>query len=178
MKNIAVIALAIALPAGAAFAQEAQPAKEAAPIAKQETAQKQEEAKPVSVTIEKAVIAVSIDNKMPVGEAATFEENAGSVYCWSQIGEASEPTSIKHVWYHEGEKVAEIDLTAPAAGYRTWSNKKILPGLWKVEITDSANSVLKSLEFTVTKSAETTTEPVKETKTPAAAPAEEKPATK
>ncbi len=144
MKKLAVLVSVLLVPAGLAFAQTAPAAAPAAaPVAAPA-------AETVTAALENAVLATGIENKNPVGEATSFTD-AGRVFCWSKTGTVSAATSIKHIWYFEGEKKAEIDLSIPSSGYRTYSSKTVWPGNWKVEVTDAAGSVLKTLEFTVTK---------------------------
>lgn len=171
MKKLAVLVSVLMVPAGLAFAQTAPAAAPAAaPVAAPVAAPA---AEAVTVALENAVLATGVENKNPVGEATSFTD-AGRVFCWSKAGTVSAATSIKHVWYFEGEKKAEIDLSIPFSGYRTYSSKTVWPGNWKVEVTDAAGSVLKTLEFTVTKAeeaaeAKTETAPAAAT-TPAAQP--------
>ena len=104
-----------------------------------------------AVTVEGMAIGTAIQDKELLGEAASFDASIGKVYCWTPVRAKIVPTAIKHVWYLDGEKVAEVPLDIHYPRTRTWSNKNIGPGQWKVEAVDAAGEVLRSVEFTVVK---------------------------
>ena len=147
MKKYLIVAAIIAAAACAVYAQAPAAAPEAAKAAP-------------AIKVEKIVVAAGVENREPVGEAATFDKSAGKVFTWTRISAEATPATIKHVYYHEGKMVREIELKVSSSPYRVWSWKNVTPGSWKVEVTDEAGAVLASSEFTVTetKSAE---EPVK-----------------
>jgi hypothetical protein len=105
---------------------------------------------PNDVTVERIVAATSVENREPVGETAVFPKETARVYIWTKIAAATAPVKIKHVYYYEGKKVAEVELAVNSSPYRVWSNKSVRPGSWKVEVTDEAGTVLTTLEFSVT----------------------------
>lgn len=121
---------------GAAFAQTAAPAEQPA----QQPA--------AAVKVEKIVNAAAVEKREPVGEAVSFA--AGKVYTWTRVTAENVPARIKHVYYKDGKKAAEIELSVNTSPCRTWSAKTVTPGSWKVEVTDEAGNVLTSAEFTVT----------------------------
>jgi hypothetical protein len=102
-----------------------------------------------ALTVEKIVVATSVENHEPVGESKEFEASVGTVYCWTKIMASTTPATIKHVWYLGEEKVFEIPLEIKYPSTRTWSSKTVSPGDWKVEVTDDAGAVLSSISFTV-----------------------------
>lgn len=99
--------------------------------------------------VEKAVTATSVEDHEPVGEATEFDASVGKVYCWSKVLAETVPTTIKHVWYADDQKVFELPLDIKYPSTRTWSNKTIRPGNWRVDVTDEAGTVLTSVSFTV-----------------------------
>jgi hypothetical protein len=99
--------------------------------------------------VEKAVAATSVENREPVGENTEFEASVGRVYCWSKILAETTPTTIKHVWYVDEQKVLELPLDIKYPSTRTWSIKTVRAGRWRVDITDEAGTVLDSVSFTV-----------------------------
>ncbi|MFA5975306.1 MAG: DUF2914 domain-containing protein [Elusimicrobiota bacterium] len=111
------------------------------------------DAKPVlnakSVQIEKVAVGTAIENRELLGEAKTFEESVPRVYCWTKVMTEHAPLKIKHVWYADGEKEAEVALDVNYSAVRTWSSKSIWPGSWKVDITNEVDEVLATSEFTV-----------------------------
>jgi hypothetical protein len=112
-------------------------------VAGQETSSDQ------GLKVEKAVAATSVENREPVGEGTEFAASVERVYCWSKILAQTTPTTIKHVWYLDDEKVFEISLDIKYPSTRTWSNKSVSPGTWQVDVADDAGNVLASVRFTV-----------------------------
>jgi hypothetical protein len=80
---------------------------------------------------------------------STFSVKA--LYCFTRIDSSTdEETYVKHVWYHDGEKVGEYDLPVKARGWRTYSKKFIAKdetGSWRVEAQDREGKVLSSVNF-------------------------------
>jgi hypothetical protein len=102
--------------------------------------------------VERAAVARSVENREPVGEAASFPADVGSLSCFSKIVGAGEETEIYHVWRHGPTERAKVKLTVRGSSWRTWSTKRILPGwtgAWTVEIQDAQGNVLESVPFTV-----------------------------
>lgn len=106
-------------------------------------------AKAEGLKVEKLIVGTAIENKELVGEAKEFNAGEERVYAWSKAVAETVPTQIKYVWYADGKNVAEVPLDIKSPAARTWSSKKVWPGQWKVEATDSAGTVLSSAEFTV-----------------------------
>ncbi|MDD5686790.1 MAG: DUF2914 domain-containing protein [Elusimicrobia bacterium] len=96
----------------------------------------------------------SVETRQPVDKAEVFAPEVGKVYLWATITGATEPTEVKHVWYFNSVKVAEISIAVKYPRYRLWSYKTILPeqiGDWKVDIVDAAGNVIKSATFKIQK---------------------------
>jgi hypothetical protein len=111
----------------------------------------------LAVEVADAVVCQGIQDHEPVGAADSFPADVGKVYCWSKIKDG-EGTTIKHVYYYEGEEKAAVELSIGSALWRTYSSKRILSswtGQWRVDIVGEDGEVLKSLKFTVGESAET-----------------------
>jgi len=104
---------------------------------------------PGDIAVEKIVAAVSVENREPVGETAVFPKETSRVYIWTKITAAAAPVKVKHVYYYEGKKAAEVELAVNSSPYRVWSNKAVRPGSWKVDVTDETGTVLTTLEFSV-----------------------------
>jgi len=84
-----------------------------------------------------------------VGEATEFDVSVGRVYCWMKIISQNVPTTIKHVWYNDEEKAAEVTLNITYPSTRTWSSKAIGAGKWRVDVVSETGAVLASTDFTV-----------------------------
>jgi hypothetical protein len=102
-----------------------------------------------ALTVEKIVVATSVENHDAVGESKEFEASVGTVYCWTKITASTTPATIKHVWYLGDKKVFEIPLDIKYPSTRTWSSKSVETGSWKVEVTDDAGTALSSVSFSV-----------------------------
>ena len=93
-----------------------------------------------------------IADRMPVGQADTFSVSVDTVYFWTKIIGAETPTTVNHLWFHDGQKMASVSLPVRAESWRTWSYKTILPewtGEWKVVVTDDQGKEIASKTFTV-----------------------------
>jgi hypothetical protein len=110
--------------------------------------------------VEKIATAASVENREPVNETAAFDKATERVFTWTRVTAAQVPAKIKHVYYSDGKKVAEVELSVNSSPYRVWSSKAVRPGNWKVEVTDEDGAVLSSAEFTVSDS-KTAAEPAK-----------------
>ena len=106
------------------------------------------------VTITELTICRDILDREPVDPGTSFSNDVEKLYCFTRAS-AVEKTSIKHVWYLEGEKRAELSFAIGASpSWRTNSSKIIRPidaGTWKVEVIGPADEVLKTIEFVVEK---------------------------
>jgi hypothetical protein len=76
-----------------------------------------------------------------------------SLFCFTRISNNSgEETTIKHVWYHNGERVKESELPVKGKKWRTYSRRDIDKGSvgdWRVDALDSEGNLLKSVEFRI-----------------------------
>lgn len=99
-----------------------------------------------------AAFGTGIADRMPVGQADTFSVNVDTVFFWTKIMGAETPTTVNHLWFHDGQKMASISLPVRGKSWRTWSYKTILPewtGEWKVVVTDDQGKEIASKTFTV-----------------------------
>ncbi len=104
------------------------------------------------ITVVDAQICEDIVEREPVSSSDIFTGEILKLYCYSKI-ESSVETEIRHIWSFNNNVVAETPLRiGVSAGWRTNSSKNIPPtdkGNWKVEIVDTNNNVLKTLQFVV-----------------------------
>ena len=63
---------------------------------------------PKSVQVENMEVGTAIDNKELAGSAKEFDASVTRVYCWTKITAATPPVTVKHVWYADDKKEAEI----------------------------------------------------------------------
>lgn len=74
-----------------------------------------------------------------------------ALYCFTRItSESGGETTIRHVWYRDGEKAGEYVLPVKGEKWRTYSKKAVTKGLagdWRVDALDSEGNLLKSVKF-------------------------------
>jgi len=111
-----------------------------------------EQSTPILVTVSEMVIATGIAEREPVEIGTLFSSDTPRLFCHSRIA-SPEPTTITHVWYRNGQRVAEIALNiGAAASWRTWSSKAITPAMpapWRVEILAEDGTLLAQTDFSV-----------------------------
>lgn len=104
-----------------------------------------------SIEVAEAVICTAVEEREPIGAAASFPAGTGRLYCFTDLRGAEGQTVI-HAWIHEGTTRARVELTARADRWRTWSSKQILPewtGAWEVKVLTAEGAVLHTVSFTV-----------------------------
>ncbi len=97
-----------------------------------------------------AQICTAVKDRAPVGVAEKFPASVGELYCYSLVTDAAD--KVVQVWIHGDKEVSKIELPVKAARWRTWSVKKILPGMtgaWRVEVRDATGALLATAKFTV-----------------------------
>ncbi|MFH1374217.1 MAG: DUF2914 domain-containing protein [bacterium] len=104
-----------------------------------------------SVTAE-AQICTAVEERIPVGTAATYTADVERLYLWCRVTGAVDTTVVSHLWLYEGKEMATVELPVRSASWRTWSSKTILPewtGQWEVRVLDTDGEVLSSTSFTI-----------------------------
>jgi hypothetical protein len=97
-----------------------------------------------------AVVCTAVKDRAPEGAAETFPANVGELYCFSHLTNVTD--KVVHVWFRGEKEVFRIELPVRASQWRTWSAKKVMPGMtgaWRVEVRDAAGTVLATARFTV-----------------------------
>ena len=107
-----------------------------------------------NLTVEKALIATDIQNRVPQGIGTVFSADIGKLYCFNRITlDQPPPTEVTHIWYRENQEVSKVTLPVKSFHWRTYSLKRILPsevGSWHVDIMGPEGSVLSTVPFTIT----------------------------
>ena len=101
----------------------------------------------------RAVVCESIEDLVPINEAAIFSLAVGRVACYTLFEPISKDTTIFHRWYHRGKitSVKKLNLRSPR--WATYSSIQIREGdkgPWRVEIVDMDGHVYKVLRFSLT----------------------------
>lgn len=94
-----------------------------------------------------------IKNRIPQGIGNTFDWSTNRIYIWSRIKCKKPASSIRHIYYFNGEKVNDVLLKVRSPIWRTWSyktvsNKRYI-GHWRVDVTSFEGKILKSINFEI-----------------------------
>lgn len=103
-------------------------------------------------TVERFVIAGSIDDREPVGIVDAFSSATEQVYCFLEARDITEDTSVTFVWSLDGREEAAITLPLrQGQRWRTYSSKRLggRTGLWTVDLQDSTGSIVQTASFSV-----------------------------
>jgi hypothetical protein len=102
--------------------------------------------------VSRMVICRGVAAREPVQPDSVFARDVGRLFCFTEIRGAETPTEIVHVWFWGEKEMARVRLPVRAERWRTWSSKRILPewtGTWRVEVQDTAGSVLRTASFRI-----------------------------
>ena len=105
-----------------------------------------------SINIQEMVFCRSIEDREPVEPDSLFNDTVGQIYCYTKVTSVTDTTSIFHVWFHENEEKAKVELVIGSSPWRTWSSKLILKewtGIWRVDIQLPNGRLIRSKEFLV-----------------------------
>ncbi|MFN3740893.1 MAG: DUF2914 domain-containing protein [Thermodesulfovibrionales bacterium] len=103
-------------------------------------------------SIERFVIAGSVENIEPVDVKDTFPSTTEKVYCFIEARNIKEDTNITVVWSNNGKEVLKTSLPLKKGfRWRTYADKKLygMKGEWKVDILNGAGNPVKSITFKV-----------------------------
>ncbi len=107
------------------------------------------------LSVEELVLCKNIENRQPVDAGTAFPDTIKKVYCYTKIIGAQDTTAVSHVWFFNDKEMARVELPVKNKVWRTWSSKAMIKdwaGNWRVDIIDTAGTVLKSQAFTIEKS--------------------------
>jgi hypothetical protein len=141
---IVSVVLSLSLVSGFVLAQQSAPAAPAPEAQPSAPAQ--------GLTISRMEIAGSVENREPVGVAASFPSSQDRVFCYVELKDVPDDTSITFVWsFGQNEMGKVTQQVRQSSRWRTWSSKQIggMKGDWKVDVLDGSGAVLKSATFKV-----------------------------
>jgi len=102
--------------------------------------------------VEDGVLCENVKDLEPVNPGTVFPADIGKVCCFTRIVGAEEETTVSHVWYLNGEQIADVELKVGSANWRTYSSKNI-DRMWRgdgmVEVKDADGNVIETLEFKI-----------------------------
>lgn len=103
-------------------------------------------------SVERLVIAGSIEDREPVGVVDTFSVSTEKVYCFLEARDIAADTTVSFVWYLGDTETARVELPLrEGSRWRTYSSKTLYgnAGAWKVELQDESGTVLETVTFMV-----------------------------
>lgn len=112
-------------------------------------------ADPVTITLATLSIpdygvGTGVRRRTLVGEASVFKTGTLVVF-WTRVFGGEPGRHIRHVWSHEGNVTASIELSINAPHWRTYSNQTLRSdGNWAVEAQDEDGRVLARKTFLAT----------------------------
>ena len=123
----------------------------AAPLARaQIAAGDSAEAGEPALRVSEMVFCAGVSSMTPVAAADTFPSDIFSVYCFTRIVGAGEAAAVLHRWQNGDSTLASIELPVKSPLWRTWSSKRMHPGLrgkWTVDVTELDGTVIRSGTF-------------------------------
>ncbi len=105
-----------------------------------------------ALSVSRIATSAEVVAREPVDPTTIFTADVGTVYCFTQLTDIGESTTIHHLWSHEGTTMADVELTIEGTSWRTWSSKKIMPylkGKWTVTVTDAQGVEISTVDFSV-----------------------------
>lgn len=106
----------------------------------------------VTLKVEQIAIAVSVEDRQPVGVSDVFADTVGALYCFTEIRGMGESTTVSQVWYWGEKRMAEVKLNVRGYRWRTWSTKVMQvewTGDWRVDVVSEDGKILKSKRFRI-----------------------------
>ncbi len=103
-------------------------------------------------TFERMVMCAGIVDREPVAVANTFSADTEEVFCFLEVENIDEDTTVSFVWYYGDREMARVSLPLEKGKrWRTYASKKVagLKGDWKVELQDSSGIILHTVSFQV-----------------------------
>ena len=98
------------------------------------------------------MLTTGVIDREPIDDASNYPPSEGQIYYFTEVKGANNSTYITHIWYYEGQEMAQVPLAVNGPRWRTWSSKQIVDswrGSWKVEAVDSDGNILSSQNFDV-----------------------------
>jgi penicillin-binding protein 1B len=104
-------------------------------------------------SIPNLLICAAVQNREPTDCSDRFTRDQGRIYVWMKVSDAMPPITLKHVYYHNGNRDGEVNLPIQYETARTWSSRDITSegtaGEWTIAVTNEAGEVLATKNFVV-----------------------------
>ncbi|KJY98265.1 DUF2914 domain-containing protein, partial [Pseudoalteromonas piscicida] len=104
--------------------------------------------------ISRAVLTTMIDDREPTNvlkDVIATTQFSDKLYFFTEV-HALKDQVVSHLWFHQDELMAEVELPIQAARYRTYSSKNVMPsqtGDWRVEVVTQSGQLLAQKTFRI-----------------------------
>jgi hypothetical protein len=107
------------------------------------------------IQITQSLACLEVEARQCIGDRSVFAlHEHNNPHIWMNVHSQSLPFVLKHIYYHEGRKYAEIPLAIKYPRMRTWSNVTLQSathvGSWRVAIATEDGDLLEQVMFRVT----------------------------
>jgi hypothetical protein len=146
------IVMAQQAPAPAPEKTPASPPAVSAPMVPASAAKAPAPAAASTLTVSRFEICGSVENRQPVGIAASFPATQEKVYCYLEFKDVPKDTKITYVFTLGMNEMGKVTQDVKKSWrWRTWVNKSLggMKGDWKVDILDESGAVIKTASFKV-----------------------------
>lgn len=104
--------------------------------------------------ITRLAVCGSVRQKQVVGETSAFSlSRDGKAYVWMRVVSKTQPFTLTHAYFLNGEHYCDVPLAIRYPRMRTWSkvtlNRDKHIGKWHVDVVDGEGTILGQADFTV-----------------------------
>ena len=105
------------------------------------------------MSINTAVIALSVEKRVPVDAAERFTVGQ-KVWAWVSVKNLGEASNLTMLWKHDGKVKSRVTLeVGTSKRWRTWSRRTMRAkdtGAWTVEVLDASGQLIETIPFEMT----------------------------
>lgn len=94
--------------------------------------------------VERALFTTAINGLEPVDNLSELNGDSEQVFFFTELRNM-DGSVLTHSWEHKGEVIAEVELNVEGPRWRTWSSKRLTPGMrgsWAVVIINESGDIL------------------------------------
>lgn len=107
------------------------------------------------ISVETFQFGTDVQDREIVDADTVFTNDVERIFCLTHITGMDENSTVTHIWYHDNQEMASVELPVRSNDWRTWSSKSLLPswtGEWSVDVMDSEGNLLVSKSFVIEES--------------------------
>lgn len=110
------------------------------------------ESPPSSMVLKQAAMCEAIDVFEVKNPAIVFPISIGKIFCFTSFEEVQNNEIIYHKWFQKDRLISNNRFYLKAPRWSTFSTMQLRMadrGPWRVEVTDKAGKILKTLRFSI-----------------------------